>query len=98
MIKAKNEKKTGSLLEKIDTAYPGFADSVNSMDVQGLKNFVAGLASNLQEEENEYSADEKVQAAKDEVKALSENIKQLRKETKLKTKFVVSLLKEKGAQ
>ncbi len=94
----KKEKKTGSLLEKVDTKFPGYADSLAGNDVQALKNHVAGLASALQDEETEYAVDEQVQAAKEEVKSLSENIKSLRGEVKLKTKFVISLIKEKGGQ
>lgn len=91
---AKNQK---TLLEQIDTLDPQFAETVLGLNAQELKNRIASLASQLQESETHREENAALQQAKDEVKELSGGYNDVRKAVKLKTKYIISLLNEKGS-
>lgn len=87
-----------TLLEQIDNLDSQFAESVLKLNAQELKNRIASLASQLQESETHREENSALQKAKDEVKELSGGYNDVRKAVKLKTKYLISLLQEKGGQ
>jgi transketolase len=87
-----------TLLEKLDAAYPEFANEVNGLAVQDLKNRIAAYQKELQESEEHRESNEPLAEAKAEVKELSGGYNDVRKAVKLKTKYLISLIKEKGGQ
>lgn len=88
-----NEK---SLLEKIDKEFPGFADEVQGLDAQDLKNRIATYAQELEASDEAREADEGLQQARAEAKELGAPYRDVRKAVKLKTKYLLALLAEKS--
>lgn len=93
-------KKTGSLLEKVDTQYPGFADEVAALNVQQLEKRVADMQKTLEDAvtfHEEKNGDE-VKTLKEQLKELNATLGDTKKAVKLKTKYCITLIREKGGQ
>lgn len=87
-----------SLLEKIQDEYPEFTSEVDGLNVQELKNRIANYAKALQESEESRDADEDLKRAKEEAKELGAPYRDIRKAVKLKTRYLISLIVDKGGQ
>lgn len=84
-----------SLLEKVDSEFPGFAGEVDGLDAQSLKNRIANYAKELQASGEAKEADEALQSAREQAKELGAPYRDVRKAVKLKTQYLLSLLAEK---
>lgn len=91
-------KKTGSLLERVDEKYPGYAGEVVGLSVQQLDQRIADMQKTL--EDSETHRDEKFGEELASLKAKAAEINgsynDVKKAVALKTKFLVSLIREKG--
>lgn len=95
---ARAPRKTKSLLEKIDEKYPEYAGEVMGLDVAGLDKRIAELQKTLEDaaqfqEEKNGEAMKKLSA---DLKDLRADYGDVKKAVALKTKFLVSLVREKG--
>lgn len=88
-------------LESKVFALPGgqeFADEVRGQSVQALEARITRMQKDLDESEEHRAQNVSLNNAKDEVKELSGPYNDVRKAVKLKTKFIIELIKEKGGQ
>lgn len=86
-----------SIAEKIQEEYPEFAEEVIGLSSEQLDSRLATLAKNLDETETAKENDRQLEDAQGLVSELSGPYKDARKALKLKSKYVIHLLKEKGA-
>lgn len=98
MAKAKRPRGPKTLLEKVDSKYPQYSQEVVGLSVQQLDQRIAELqkaledAANFQEEKN----GEAIKAMQSQLKDLKADYGDVKKAVVLKTKFLVSLVREKG--
>ena len=85
-----------SLLEKIDKTFPGFADEVNKLSSEDLKQRVVSYAQQLQESEDHKVGNEQLAQAQAAVAELLGPYKDVKKAVKLKTQYILTLIAEKG--
>lgn len=86
-------------LEKKLVKLPGgreFMESVMGLSNKDLEARISQMQKALDESEEHREANEALKNAKDEVKLISGPYNDVKKAVKLKTKFIISLLKEKG--
>ncbi len=89
----KNKK---SVAEKITKELPDFVNEVVGLSVEDLNSRVLGLAKGIQGIEDSKEEDEELESAKALVSELSGPYTEGRRVAKLKTKYLISLIKEKG--
>ena len=86
-------------LEKKVYALPGgkeFIDEMLRLNPQQLEARISNMQKHLEESEEHRENNGPLKRAKDEVKELSGPYNGVRKAVKLKTKFIIATLKEKG--
>lgn len=86
-------------LEKKLVKLPGgreFMESVMGLSNKDLEARISQMQKALDESEEHREANEALKNAKDEVKLLSGPYNDVKKAVKLKTKYIITLLKEKG--
>lgn len=86
-------------LEKKLVKLPGgreFMESVMGLSNKELEARISQMQKALDESEEHREANEALKNAKDEVKLLSGPYNDVKKAVKLKTKYIIDLLKEKG--
>lgn len=86
-----------SVQEKVQTEFPEFATEVAVLSVDQLNNRLATLAKNLEESETAKENDSDLESAQATAAELSAPYKDAKKAIRLKTKYVISLLTDKGA-
>lgn len=82
--------------EKVQKQYPDFAKEVDQLGPEDLRSRIVGLQKGLQESEEHKEANETLADAQSAVAELLGPYRDVRKAVKLKTKYVLELLKEKG--
>ena len=82
--------------EKVRKEMPEFFDSVQSLDVQTLKNRIAQHARDLSESEECKNNDEALKNAQTEAKECAAPYREFKKATAMKTKYLLSLIDDKG--
>ena len=85
-----------SLTETVQSEYPEFADEVLALNVEQLEKRIANYQKELADSEEHKANNEVLKSVKaqyDELKGPYEDVK---KAVKLKTKYLVSLIREKG--
>lgn len=82
--------------EKCQSEYPDFCNEVDSLDGAQLKARIVKLQQGLQESEACKEKDEEYQAAREQVKELGAPYRDIKKAVRLKTSYLVELLKERG--
>ena len=90
--------KTGSLLEKVDSKYPGFADEVGGLSVQQLEKRIADMQKTLEDAvifQDEKNGGE-IESLSAQLKDLKADLSEVKKAVALKTKYCVKLIREKG--
>lgn len=87
-------KKTNT--EVVQAEFPEFAAEADAMSSDKLTVRLAYLAKELEESETHKENNETLEQAKGDVAELSAPYKDLRKAVRLKSKYIIALLKEKG--
>lgn len=85
-----------SLREKVQEQMPDFADSVDASSVDSLNERLANIAKAYEENETNMEDDLKLEQAKEEAKELGAAYRDARKVLKLQTKYIATVIKEKG--
>ena len=73
-----------------------FASEVSSLSVANLEARITRMQKDLDESEEHKENNESLRQAKDEVKELSGPYSDVKKAIKLKTKYIIEILKEKS--
>lgn len=89
------QKKT--VQEVVQTEFPEFFNEVAGLSTDQLNNRLATLAKNLEESETAKEEDEELEEAKATATELAAPYRDAKKALRVKSKYVISLLKEKGA-
>lgn len=89
------QKKT--VQELVQTEYPEFAGEVNGLSADQLNNRLATLAKNLEESETAKEEDEALEEAKSTASELAAPYRDAKKALRAKSRYIIGLLKEKGA-
>lgn len=87
-----------SIAEKVQNDYPDFAQEVEGLSVSDLEKRLSNFAKAIAENDENQENDEKLEEAKDVVSELAAAYSGPRKELKLKSRYMTSLIKEKGGQ
>ena len=95
---AKKGKAPKSFEEKVDAKFPGFVSEVIGLSADQLKTRLGEIAKALQENEDKRDADEELGDAKALAKELGEAYSGPKKDFKMKTKYLVKLIQEKGGE
>jgi len=82
--------------EKFRKEFPEFVNEVDRLDVQALKNRIAGFAKALSESEEAKQNDEALQTAKAELKELGAPYRDVKKDVASKTKYLLQQIESKG--
>lgn len=85
-----------TLMEKLDSQFPGFVDEVSGLSVQALEKKVADYQKSLEDSENHKSANEPLRVAREQLKELNAPYSEVRKAIGLKTKYLIQTIREKG--
>lgn len=96
----KGPRKPVTLLEKVDTKYPGYADEVQGLSVQQLDQRIADMQKSL-EDAAKFKEDKNgdaIKTLKAQLKDLNADYSEVASAVKLKTKLLVSLVREKGGR
>lgn len=83
--------------EKVEKDYPEFATEVAGASTDDLNGRLATLAKGLEESEVAKEADGDLQNAKSLASELSGPYKDVKKAVTLKSKYIIGLLRDKGA-
>lgn len=83
---------------KVQKEMPEFANEVAALDVQALKNRIATYARELSESEECKENDEELKNTQAAVKELNAPYREVKKAVATKTRYLLSLIKEKGGQ
>jgi hypothetical protein len=89
-------KEPTSFADKVKSEMPEFFDSVQSLDVQTLKNRIAQHARDLSESEECKKNDEALKNAQTEAKEYAAPYREVKKAIAMKTKYLLSLIDDKG--
>lgn len=97
-MKARKSRKPVTILEKIDVAYPEYAGEVLGENILQLEKRIADLQKGLQDAADfkEEKNGEAIKSLKEQLKDLNADYTEVRNAVVLKTKFLVSLVREKG--
>ena len=87
-----------ALKTKVEKKYPDFVEEVERLSVAELEHRLIGYAKNNAETEKARENDEELQKAKDTVKYLNEPYKDAIAAIKDKTKYILTLIEEKGGE
>jgi hypothetical protein len=82
--------------QKVQEEMPEFANEVAGLGVPDLNSRLAVLAKANEENEQLKENDEDLEAAKNEASELAAPFRDAKKALRLKTRYVVALIKEKG--
>lgn len=92
----KKPRKPKTLLEKVDVEFPGFAEEVLSANVPQLEKRISDMQKALEDSEQHKAQNQDLKDASAELENLRGPYKDVKKAVGLKTKFLVSLIREKG--
>ena len=87
-----------SLQEKVQEDMPEFAAEVAGLSVQDLNNRLATLAKGAEENEQAQEDDEDLEKARAEASELAAPYRDAKKALRLRSRYVISLIREKGGQ
>ncbi len=87
-----------SLQEKVHEEMPEFAAEVAGLAVQDLNNRLAALAKGAEENEQAQEDDEELEQARAEASELAAPYRDAKKALRLRSRYVISLIREKGGK
>ena len=86
------------LEEKIKKANPEFAEEVAALSIEELDRRLAQLAKDLEATEDAKDADSELAQAQETVTQLAAPYRDAKKALRLKSRYVIGLIKEKGGK
>lgn len=97
---AKKLQKNGSLLEKVDSKYPGYSSEVLGLNVPQLEKRISDMQKALEDAAifKEEKNGEAIKSLREQLKELNADYNEVKKAVALKTKLLVQLVREKGGQ
>lgn len=96
MAKSKAPKVPLTFAQKVEKELPEFSAEVAGLDVQAMKNRIAGYAKELEDSETHKEENQDLIDAQAEVSLLTGPYKDVRKAVRMKTRYLLGLIKEKG--
>lgn len=87
-----------TIQEKVQGEYPEFVESIMGLSVEQLEKRLSDYAKNRDEVEESKKADEELEAAKATVAEMAAPYSDALKAINMKSKYIVSLIKEKGGE
>lgn len=85
-----------NIQEKVQKEYPDFVTTVDGLSVADLESKLANYAKEQQKVDEAQENDEDLERAKAEVSELAGPYRDARKALKLKMRYIVELIKDKG--
>lgn len=95
---AGKSRKPKTLREKIETEFPEFADEAVTLAIPQMEKRISDMQKEFQDSEQHRTENPDLNQAKNEVKELSSSYNEVKKAVSLKTKYLVTLIREKGGQ
>lgn len=86
-----------TIKEKTQKQYADFCEEVQNLTSEALKQRIVTLQQGLQESEDHKEANEALAAARATATELAGPYRDVKKAVKLKTQYILELLKDKGA-
>lgn len=86
-----------SVRETVEKNYPEFAEELNGATTDQLNSRLATLAKGLEESEQAKEVDDELEKARLLASELSAPYRDVKKAVQLKSKYVIGLLRDKGA-
>ncbi len=83
-----------NLADKVNKEFPEFSAEVSSLSSSDLNARLAQLAKDLEANEDAKEADDALQTAKAGVKEMGAPYRELKQASRLKSRFIISILKE----
>lgn len=99
MAKGQRKPRTAkTLMEKVDEKYPNYSQEVMGLSVEQLDKRIVEMQKTLEDSENhkEEKQGEALKKLKEDMKTINGPYADVKKAVALKTKFLVSLVREKG--
>lgn len=91
-------KTTKTLMEKVDEKFPTYSSEVLGLSVQQLEQRIVNLQKQLQDSETHKEENKELQSLSEKRSELLGPYRDVKSAVALKTKYLVSLIKEKGGQ
>jgi hypothetical protein len=85
-----------NVMEKVKTEFPEFAEETASLSTEDINARLAQFAKDWEAIEDSLAADQELEAAKENVASLAGPYRDAKKTLKLKSRYLVSMLKERG--
>lgn len=82
--------------DKVQKEYPDFVIEVDGLPVEALKARIVQLQQSLEESEEHKESNDSLKEARAQVSELAGPYRDVKKAVKLKTKYIIELLKTKG--
>lgn len=89
-------KPSKTISQIVEAEYKEFSQEVYNLPPSDLKNRIAALQQSLSESEEHKASNEALNEARDQVSLLSGTYRDVKKAVKLKTKYILELLKSRG--
>ena len=86
-----------SVRETVEKNYPEFAEELNGATTDQLNSRLATLAKGLEESEQAKEGDDELEKARLLASELAAPYRDVKKAVQLKSKYVIGLLRDKGA-
>jgi len=90
-------RKKKNIVETVQNEFPEFASEVLGLSADQLNNRLAQLAKAAEENEDAKERDQELSDAQALASELSLTYKDVKKAVRMKSKFIIQLLKDKGA-
>ena len=98
MSKQRKAREPQTLLTKIDKQFPTYANEVMGLSIAELDVRISNLQKGIEDAEQfrDEQNGEAIKSLKAQLKDLNADYSEVRKENSLKTKFLISLIRERG--
>lgn len=83
-------------MSKCEKEYPDFAVEVQKLDTEALRARIVKMQQDLEESEDHKEGNEQLRDAKQLVSELAGPYRDVKKAVRLKTKYIIEMLKERG--
>lgn len=86
------------LSEKVQKQFPGYCEEVTALSVEHLEARLVEMAKGLVDTQAAQEADEELQMIREKAKELGEPYRDAKKSIKLRSSYVIELIREKGGK
>lgn len=95
---AKGQKQPKTLREKTEKEYPDFVKEVDGLNIQDMEKRISNYAKALEDSEQHKEDNTVLASAHAEVAELMGPYKDVKKAVKVKTRYLIQQIREKGGQ